>query len=102
MNTCSFRSYRSAVFDSVTPVFRSPVSLVFPDPMRAHASVFRNDLYVYVLGTGPTNSGKTYNAIERLKQVGANRKPGDGPAGIFCGPLRLLALEVYEQASNIL
>lgn len=46
---------------------------------------------------GPTNSGKTYQAIERLKLAGANRQPGDSPAGIFCGPLRLLALEVYEQ-----
>lgn len=47
--------------------------------------------------TGPTNSGKTYQAIERLKKAGANQQPGDGPAGLFCGPLRLLALEVYEQ-----
>lgn len=46
---------------------------------------------------GPTNSGKTYQAIERLKKAGANREQGDGPAGLFCGPLRLLALEVYEQ-----
>ncbi|CAM9984594.1 unnamed protein product [Ectocarpus sp. 13 AM-2016] len=46
---------------------------------------------------GPTNSGKTYQAIERLKKAGAYRQPGDGPAGLFCGPLRLLALEVYEQ-----
>eukprot|EP00904_Undaria_pinnatifida_P008122 jgi/Undpi1/443/HiC_scaffold_1.g00439.m1 len=49
---------------------------------------------------GPTNSGKTYQAIERLKKAGANRKPGDGPSGIFCGPLRLLALEVYEQLNS--
>ncbi|CAM9156307.1 unnamed protein product, partial [Sphacelaria rigidula] len=50
---------------------------------------------------GPTNSGKTYNAINRLKQAGANRKEGDPPAGLFCGPLRLLALEVYEQARDL-
>ncbi|CAN0273636.1 unnamed protein product, partial [Ectocarpus sp. 8 AP-2014] len=49
---------------------------------------------------GPTNSGKTYQAIERLKKAGANRQPGDGPAGLFCGPLRLLALEVYEQLNS--
>eukprot|EP00903_Cladosiphon_okamuranus_P012800 g11963.t1 len=49
---------------------------------------------------GPTNSGKTYQAIERLKRAGANRQPGDGPAGLFCGPLRLLALEVYEQLNS--
>ncbi|CBN78426.1 ATP-dependent RNA helicase, mitochondrial, putative [Ectocarpus siliculosus] len=49
---------------------------------------------------GPTNSGKTYQAIERLKKAGADRQPGDGPAGLFCGPLRLLALEVYEQLNS--
>ncbi|CAM9187076.1 unnamed protein product [Chrysoparadoxa australica] len=38
---------------------------------------------------GPTNSGKTYTAIERLKQAGPE-------GGLFCGPLRLLALEIYE------
>lgn len=34
---------------------------------------------------GPTNSGKTYTALQRLKGA-AN--------GVYCGPLRLLALEV--------
>lgn len=39
---------------------------------------------------GPTNSGKTFAALERLKQAGP-----DG--GIYCGPLRLLALEIYDK-----
>lgn len=39
---------------------------------------------------GPTNSGKTHEALQRLKQVGE-----DG--GLYCGPLRLLALEIYER-----
>lgn len=39
---------------------------------------------------GPTNSGKTHQALERLKQAG-----DDG--GLYCGPLRLLALEIYER-----
>jgi hypothetical protein len=39
---------------------------------------------------GPTNSGKTFQALERLKQAGE-----DG--GLYCGPLRLLALEIYER-----
>lgn len=54
-------------------------------------------VHLILNAAGPTNSGKTYQAIERLKKAGANRQPGDGPAGLFCGPLRLLALEVYEQ-----
>eukprot|EP00897_Mesotaenium_endlicherianum_P010533 jgi/Mesen1/9508/ME000637S08951 len=36
---------------------------------------------------GPTNSGKTYNALRRL--CGAS-------SGVYCGPLRLLAMEVYD------
>ena len=43
---------------------------------------------------GPTNSGKTYNAMKKLK--GAN-------SGLYLAPLRLLALEGYEdlKESNI-
>jgi ATP-dependent RNA helicase SUPV3L1/SUV3 len=40
-----------------------------------------------VLHTGPTNSGKTYQALKRLREA---------QSGLYCGPLRLLALEVYE------
>jgi len=36
---------------------------------------------------GATNSGKTYNALQRLKEV---------KKGLYVGPLRLLAAEVYE------
>ncbi|CAM9551656.1 unnamed protein product, partial [Phaeothamnion confervicola] len=41
---------------------------------------------------GPTNSGKTYQALQRLRQA----DPVMG-GGLYCGPLRLLALEVFEQ-----
>ena len=41
----------------------------------------------FILHIGPTNSGKTYRALERLKQA---------EKGVYLGPLRLLALEVYE------
>ncbi|MDE7198083.1 MAG: hypothetical protein K2O15_04275 [Lachnospiraceae bacterium] len=42
----------------------------------------------FVLHIGPTNSGKTYEALQRLKQA---------YHGIYLGPLRLLALEVYDR-----
>lgn len=42
----------------------------------------------FVLHIGPTNSGKTYQALQRLKQA---------YHGIYLGPLRLLALEVYDR-----
>lgn len=37
---------------------------------------------------GPTNSGKTYHALKRLEEV---------KSGIYLGPLRLLAHEVYTR-----
>ncbi|CAI2384970.1 unnamed protein product [Moneuplotes crassus] len=40
---------------------------------------------------GPTNSGKTYAAIEALKKAGK---------GIYCAPLRLLAWEVAEKLNS--
>lgn len=44
---------------------------------------------------GPTNSGKTYNALKRLEEA----DPLKG-GGLYCGPLRLLALEIYEQMNR--
>ncbi|KAI9229539.1 MAG: P-loop containing nucleoside triphosphate hydrolase protein [Piptocephalis tieghemiana] len=41
-----------------------------------------------ILHVGPTNSGKTYRALERLKQA---------QSGAYAGPLRLLAHEVYTR-----
>ena len=40
------------------------------------------------LHVGPTNSGKTYHALQRLEQA---------ESGIYAGPLRLLAHEVYTR-----
>ena len=42
----------------------------------------------FILHVGPTNCGKTYQALERLKTA---------ENGTYLGPLRLLALEVYER-----
>ncbi|EMC91778.1 hypothetical protein BAUCODRAFT_52931, partial [Baudoinia panamericana UAMH 10762] len=40
------------------------------------------------LHVGPTNSGKTYHALQRLEQA---------ERGVYAGPLRLLAHEVYTR-----
>ena len=45
----------------------------------------------FVLHIGPTNCGKTYQSLERLKQA---------ENGVYLGPLRLLALEVYEKMNE--
>ncbi|CAM0876200.1 unnamed protein product [Alopecurus aequalis] len=46
------------------------------------------------LHVGPTNSGKTHNALKRLEA---------SASGVYCGPLRLLAREVAKRlnASNV-
>ncbi|MCB7320246.1 helicase-related protein [Lacrimispora sp. 210928-DFI.3.58] len=45
----------------------------------------------FVLHVGPTNSGKTHDALERLKACSH---------GAYFGPLRLLALEVYDRLNG--
>ncbi|KAI5786719.1 P-loop containing nucleoside triphosphate hydrolase protein [Pyronema domesticum] len=74
-----------------------PNMLVQQDNMEAAAdSRFPHEWYVatrqlqrvWHLHVGPTNSGKTYNALKRLKESGN---------GIYAGPLRLLAQEIYER-----
>ena len=40
---------------------------------------------------GPTNSGKTFNALQHLKEA---------ERGLYLGPLRLLAAEIYEQLTS--
>ncbi|KAG1705594.1 hypothetical protein DVH05_003281 [Phytophthora capsici] len=61
--------------------------LRLPHEMYPFATAIKRKIIYHV---GPTNSGKTHQALERLKQAGE-----DG--GIYCGPLRLLALEIYER-----
>jgi ATP-dependent RNA helicase SUPV3L1/SUV3 len=42
----------------------------------------------YVLHVGETNTGKTYQALKRMKEASS---------GLYLAPLRLLALEVYDK-----
>ncbi|AIM15221.1 RNA helicase [Bacillus sp. X1(2014)] len=42
----------------------------------------------YVLHIGETNTGKTFHALEKMKQASS---------GLYLAPLRLLALEVYDK-----
>uniref|UniRef100_A0A1D1YJ35 RNA helicase n=1 Tax=Anthurium amnicola TaxID=1678845 RepID=A0A1D1YJ35_9ARAE len=55
----------------------------YPNARRKKRKVF--------LHMGPTNSGKTYNALKRLET---------SPSGIYCGPLRLLAWEVANRLNK--
>ena len=46
---------------------------------------------IFILHVGPTNSGKTYDAIEDLKKH---------TPGVYLGPLRLLALEMFDKLNE--
>ena len=44
----------------------------------------------FVFHAGPTNSGKTHNALERFLSA---------HTGIYCAPLRMLAHEIYRRSN---
>lgn len=44
-----------------------------------------------IFHSGPTNSGKTYHALERFMSA---------KSGVYCGPLKLLATEVYNKSNE--
>jgi len=43
-----------------------------------------------IFHAGPTNSGKTYHAIQRFLSA---------KSGIYCGPLKLLAHEIFQKSN---
>ncbi|MBM6619493.1 DEAD/DEAH box helicase [Bacillus suaedaesalsae] len=45
----------------------------------------------FVLHVGETNTGKTYHALQRMKEA---------QSGLYLAPLRLLALEVFDKLNN--
>ena len=45
-----------------------------------------------IFHAGPTNSGKTYHALERFKRA---------ESAVYCGPLKLLAVEVFNKMNKM-
>lgn len=64
---------------------RKAADLRFPQEWYPVTRQFQRTWYLHV---GPTNSGKTYHALQRLMKSGS---------GCYAGPLRLLAHEVFER-----
>lgn len=63
----------------------------FPENPKDEYKIARNiDRKIYI-HLGDTNTGKTYNAITRLKEA---------KKGVYLSPLRILALEIYERLNN--
>ena len=73
---CREDELRSQILEMVP----SRPELEFPESLKMERH--------FILHIGPTNSGKTYQSLERLKSAWN---------GVYLGPLRLLALEVYEK-----
>lgn len=65
----------------------------FTDLTRPHTwyPIARRKKRNVILHVGPTNSGKTYNALKRLES---------SYSGIYCGPLRLLAWEIAQRMNK--
>ncbi|KAI8973805.1 P-loop containing nucleoside triphosphate hydrolase protein [Mycotypha africana] len=62
--------------------------LRYPSEWFPEARQMRRKIILHV---GPTNSGKTYRALKRLESA---------ESGLYCGPLRLLAHEIYEKMNE--
>lgn len=76
-----YQSYKRFVIEyKIMDLVPARPELEFPDTLAMNRH--------FILHIGPTNSGKTFHSLERLKEA---------RQGIYLGPLRLLALEVYEK-----
>lgn len=76
-----YQKYKRYIIEyKIMDLVPSRPELEFPETMAMNRR--------FILHIGPTNSGKTFHALERLKLA---------HCGVYLGPLRLLALEVYEK-----
>ena len=73
-----YRRYK--LTNKITDLVPTRPELEFPETLQMKRH--------FILHIGPTNSGKTFHSLERLKEAAC---------GVYLGPLRLLALEVYER-----
>ncbi|EEB07869.1 ATP-dependent RNA helicase Rpm2 [Schizosaccharomyces japonicus yFS275] len=71
------------MFEPLEKDLRKLLDVEWPHDLYPPARSMRRKFIMHV---GPTNSGKTHNAINKLKTC---------KKGIFAGPLRLLASEIY-------
>lgn len=75
----------------VPEIISSSIRSIFPPNPKDEYKETRLIKRKFVIHEGPTNSGKTYESIEAL----INAK-----SGLYLGPLRLLALEIYDKINS--
>lgn len=63
----------------------------FPDNPKDEYNLARRMERKFFIHLGDTNTGKTYNAMQRLKTA---------KQGVYLSPLRILALEIYERLNS--
>ena len=63
----------------------------FPENPKDEYKIARNIERKIFIHLGDTNTGKTYNAMTRLKEA---------KKGVYLSPLRILALEIYENLNS--
>ncbi|KAI0453081.1 P-loop containing nucleoside triphosphate hydrolase protein [Xylaria acuta] len=83
----AFQSFlmRSRFPSSILATHQKIADMRFPYEWYPATRALQRTVYLHV---GPTNSGKTYNALKALENA---------KSGIYAGPLRLLAHEVYSR-----
>ncbi|MCO5551433.1 hypothetical protein L7F22_004936 [Adiantum nelumboides] len=86
-----FWEYSSRKFSTEVARYKALVEtadLTKPDTWFPFARALKRKVIYHF---GPTNSGKTYNALQRFKVASS---------GVYCGPLRLLAMEIYDNMNT--
>jgi ATP-dependent RNA helicase SUPV3L1/SUV3 len=85
-----FLAYVSAAQMSKEKVtgLKKLAQLTYPAEWYPDTRAFQRKIHLHI---GPTNSGKTYQALQRLEAA---------ESGIYAGPLRLLAHEVYTRLNS--
>ena len=95
------KSLHVRFFSTIDPLRNSQVSLAPQSTSSTEATQLINPHEWFPMARqmrrkiifhgGPTNSGKTHRAIEALKK---------SHSGVYCGPLRLLAWEIFERLNQ--
>ncbi|SMC27577.1 ATP-dependent RNA helicase SUPV3L1/SUV3 [Clostridium acidisoli DSM 12555] len=79
------------ITEHIPDIISNEFDKVFPSNPKNEYKATRSLKRKFVLHLGETNTGKTYNAMEKLKMASN---------GIYLSPLRILALENYEKLNN--